>query len=136
MCPDASPAHSKLMRAQMQQHASIQQSFASRAQAESDASGAQTPRNRLWSGALERLLEDRLEARTAHDLATLAREYNVDVEVLERTARVVNVVSVRKGSERRGVDGEGNEWETREVRGLFFFPCVRVLERLLRCAIG
>jgi len=93
-----------------QHAASVQHAFASRAQADADAAGARTPRNRLWGAALERLLEERQAVRDAHALAALGEAYNLDAAVLARLARVVNVPGVRAG----GGEGETRVAEWRE----------------------
>ncbi|KAI0029868.1 hypothetical protein K488DRAFT_55431 [Vararia minispora EC-137] len=74
----------------------VRQAFASRRQADEDASHTQTPRNRLWTFMLATVLEKRNQLRSRDELRALADEYNMDIDVLERVGRFINVPTVQE----------------------------------------
>jgi crotonobetainyl-CoA:carnitine CoA-transferase CaiB-like acyl-CoA transferase len=87
----------------------MNQMYRSRTQSEAEASCAQTPRNKLLAGSLADLLEARMYAVSAEEVARMATRYGVDVGRLESVARFVNMPSVKEGSVVRTVSNNGNE---------------------------
>ena len=85
----------------------VKELFESRARAEDDAISARTPHNRLHVSSLVELLKERCQDMVAVDSAgnstttatamkQLAGKYGVDVELLEKLVRSVNVPSERE----------------------------------------
>ncbi|KAI0049673.1 hypothetical protein FA95DRAFT_1588093 [Auriscalpium vulgare] len=91
------------------QEADVSRLFNSRAQAEQDAAGANTPRNRLWGYALDQLLEERQSVGTREEQSQLAERYGMDAAKLESLARYVNTPSIPEGSIVRVIGKDGEE---------------------------
>jgi hypothetical protein len=111
----------------------VRELFESRARAENDAISAHTPHNRLHVSSLVQLLkecQDMVVDSAGSSTATkkqLAGKYGVDVELLEKLVRSVNVPSESE-SEREMGDGNlryvrdaesGEDIAVREVSSLF-----------------
>jgi hypothetical protein len=106
----------------------VRELFESRARAEDDAISARTPHNRLHVSSLVELLRERQElvvvdsagnsTATATATATkkLAGKYGVDVELLEKLVRSVNVPSEREMMPLGAGTGAGAESVRRSVR--------------------
>ncbi|KAF8496709.1 hypothetical protein F5888DRAFT_1701989 [Russula emetica] len=79
----------------------VRELFESRARAEDDAISARTPHNRLHVSSLVELLKERKDmvvddsggSSTTATTKQLAKKYGVDVELLEKLVRYVNVPS-------------------------------------------
>lgn len=76
---------------------------------EQQASAHAMTRNRLTSGMLYNLLNERKSLASKDELLKLAQKYDIDVDVLERVATYANIPSVLKGSERKVVEDDGQE---------------------------
>ena len=118
----------------------VREFFESRSRAEDDAASPRTPRNRLHVSSLVALLEEHRDMTVfggsagagdgAVEVRRLAEKYGMDVELLERLVRSVNVPSVREdggagavaaGSVRYVRDAEsGEENPVKEVSPFFF----------------
>ncbi|TFK55232.1 hypothetical protein OE88DRAFT_1732488 [Heliocybe sulcata] len=72
----------------------INRGFLSKQQSEAEAASSQRVRNHLLAPALSDLLDQRKHITSPQELQSLADEYGVDVDKLERLARYVNSPSV------------------------------------------
>jgi hypothetical protein len=100
----------------------VRELFESRARAEDDATSARTPHNRLHVSSLVELLKERCRDMVVVDSAgttaatrQLAGKYGMDVELLEKLVRSVNVPSEREGS-KMALGGAGAGSARRYVR--------------------
>jgi len=92
----------------------VRELFESRARAEDDAISARTPHNRLHVSSLVELLKERQEmvvdsagGSAATKKQQLAGKYGIDVELLEKLARSVNVPSSERETMPLGGAGAG-----------------------------
>jgi len=92
----------------------VRELFESRARAEDDAISARTPHNRLHVSSLVQLLKERHEMvvddNAGGSMATktqLVGKYGLDVELLEKLVRYVNVPSESEREIRLGGAGAG-----------------------------
>ncbi|KAL5533310.1 hypothetical protein ACEPAF_5086 [Sanghuangporus sanghuang] len=81
----------------------------SRQTSEEEAASYTPPRNRLRASELFSVLEARKTSHSPNQLQEVARQYNVDLDVLERLARFVNTPSIIEESRRKVIDEEGKE---------------------------
>jgi hypothetical protein len=93
------------------QSTGTQNMLRSRAESELQASSlSHAVRNRVSGPALAHLLSRRHDLPIGGpEIKAEAGRSGVDIEVLERVGRFVNVPIVRPGSEKRRVDGSGTE---------------------------
>jgi hypothetical protein len=124
----------------------VRELFESRARAEDDAISARTPHNRLHVSSLVQLLKERQDmvvddsagSSTVATKKQLAGKYGMDVELLEKLVRNVNVPSDREmplggagagaGSVRYDSDAEsGEDIAVREVSWLFSYELISAL---------
>ncbi|KZV91101.1 hypothetical protein EXIGLDRAFT_770263 [Exidia glandulosa HHB12029] len=83
----------------------ISRAFAQQVQSEDEGARTRPPRNKLHASALAQLLDELRDLRTNDEVAQLAERYNMDLDVLERLAQVVNTPSIDR-AERTVVDGQ------------------------------
>ena len=99
----------------------VRELFESRARAEDDAKSARTPHNRLHVSSLVQLLkehQDTVVDSAGSSTATkkqLAGKYGMDVELLEKLVRYVNVPSESEREIGRAGAGVGNVGYVRDA---------------------
>ncbi|KAI0080583.1 hypothetical protein K474DRAFT_1637466 [Panus rudis PR-1116 ss-1] len=87
----------------------VNRSFQTRIQSELEARSPRTLQNRLVASSLSELLDRRREVKSPQELEQLAKQYNIDLEKLEKLARFVNSVSIDENSVTKTLGEDGVE---------------------------
>jgi hypothetical protein len=87
----------------------------SRARSEVEATASHPTRNRLLSGTLSDLLDERKKATSLKELETIANIHDIDIMKLESLARFVNSPAIGEGTIVRTRDAGGDQIITSTV---------------------
>lgn len=108
--------------------------FATRAQAEEQATGVHMTPNKLHAFALTDLLNERKSVTTPEELERLARRFGISVAKLQSVSRFISSPSVIGDEAIKVVDSEGEEHITTRASQYFFL--LILLLSLILAGIG
>ena len=94
----------------------MQHVLRSREASEQQASSHTPTKNRMTAGMLFNLLEQKKSVSSRSEISELARQYDIEVDVLERVAAFATSPSTVEGSMRKVVEEDGRERFTTLVR--------------------